>query len=559
MTVRRLWTPSGSFEVTGSGYAPEGEIVDRHGRRADPASDRSLRWCLLAGAGCNDAALSTKDGRPGIVGDPTEAAMLVLAHKAGLDAHALARLPRVDTVPFSSERQYMATLHDDPAGRRRVVLVKGSLERVLQLSGRQMAADGTTRPLDRDAAQQVADGLAGDGLRVLATAVQSAPEDADLDESSLGGALVFCGLQAMLDPPRPAATRAVAACRTAGVAVKMITGDHAKTATAIAGAIGLLPRRRPGDVLTGTELAALPDADHPDAVDRATVFARVSPEQKLRLVEALQARGRVVAMTGDGVNDAPALKQADIGIAMGVGGTEVAKEAADMVLTDDDFSTIEAAVEEGRGVFDNLSKFIVWTLPTNMAEGLVILVAIALGTALPILPTQILWINMTTAVLLGLTLAFEPKEPGIMRRPPRDPARPLLTGALVARILLLSALMVVATWWLFEWERGHGADLAEARTAAVNLFVAIELLYLFSCRTLHAPVRRVGLLSNPWVLAGVALQVLAQAALTYLPPLNTAFDTAPLDVQTWLLISVLAVAAWVVVGLDKRIRGRTAW
>jgi cation-transporting ATPase F len=309
-------------------------------------------------------------------------------------------------------------------------------------------------------------------------------------------------------------------------------------------------------VLTGVDLSARSDADYPDAVDRAAVFARVSPEQKLRLVGALQARGRVVAMTGDGVNDAPALRQADIGIAMGAGGTEVAKEAADMVLTDDDFGTIEAAVEEGRGVFDNLSKFIVWTLPTNMGEGLVILVAIALGSALPILPTQILWINMTTAVLLGLTLAFERKEPDIMRRPPRDPTRPLLTGALVARILLLSVLMVAGTWWLFEWERAGGAELAEARTAAVNLFVAIELLYLFSCRTLAPSVRRVGLLGNRWMLAGVTLQVLAQAALTYLPPLNTAFHTAPLGARTWLVIAALSVAAWTVVALDKRFRRR---
>ncbi|GAA3164706.1 cation-transporting P-type ATPase [Blastococcus jejuensis] len=556
MTVRQLWIPSARYEATGSGYAPEGHIVDRQGRPADVTADEALRWCLLAGAGCNDASVGTKDGRPTIVGDPTEAAMLVVAGKAGLAADVLSALPRMDTLPFSSERQYMATLHADPVARRRVVLVKGAVERVLPLCRAQMGADGTTRPLDPDAALHAADGLAAEGLRVLATAVQFVAEDADLDESALGGTLLFCGLQAMLDPPRPAAADAVAACHAAGIAVKMITGDHAKTATAIAGAIGLLPGRHPGDVLTGADLRELPDADYPDAVDRAAVFARVSPEQKLRLVEALQARGRVVAMTGDGVNDAPALRQADIGIAMGAGGTEVAKEAADMVLTDDDFGTIEGAVEEGRGVFDNLSKFIVWTLPTNMGEGLVILVAIALGSALPILPTQILWINMTTAVLLGLTLAFEPKEPGIMHRPPRDPARPLLTRALVIRILMLSVLMVAATWWLFEWELGGGASLAEARTAAVNLFVGIEVLYLFSCRTLDAPVRRVGLLSNRWVLGGVALQVLAQAALTYLPALNSAFGTAPLGLRTWLFIAALSVAAWTIVALDKRLRHR---
>ena len=310
---------------------------------------------------------------------------------------------------------------------------------------------------------------------------------------------MLTGLQAMLDPPRTAATAAVAACHTAGIQVKMITGDHAATAIAIAGQVGLLDGHEAGEgvVLTGTALAALPAEELPEAVDRAGVFARVSPEQKLRLVEALQARGHVVAMTGDGVNDAPALRQANIGVAMGGSGTEVAKDAADMVLTDDDFATIEAAVEEGRGVFDNLTKFIIWTLPTNIGEGLVILAAIMVGAALPILPTQILWINMTTAVALGLMLAFEPKEAGIMTRPPRDPDRPLLTGALMARILLVSTLLVAGSWWLFEWELAHGTSLAEARTAALNLFVVVEAFYLFSCRSLTRSAWRIGTVLQP--------------------------------------------------------------
>ena len=257
------------------------------------------------------------------------------------------------------------------------------------------------------------------------------------------------------------------------------------------------------------------------------MFARVSPEQKLRLVEALQARGHVVAMTGDGVNDAPALRQADIGVAMGESGTEVAKDAADMVLTDDDFATIEAAVEEGRGVFDNLTKFIVWTLPTNMGEGLVILAAILLGAALPILPTQILWINMTTAVALGLMLAFEPKEPGIMTRPPRDPDQPLLTRALMVRILLVSTLLVAGSWWLFEWELANGASLAEARTAALNLFVVVEAFYLFSCRSLTRSVWRIGLFTNRWIIVGVTVQAIGQLAITYLPVMNTAVRAPP--------------------------------
>ena len=338
----------------------------------------------------------------------------------------------------------------------------------------------------------------------------------------------------------------------------MITGDNPTTALAVADTVGLLdqPGTARRNMLTGAELAALPAAEYSTAVAEAAVFARVSPEQKLRLVEALQSHGHVVAMTGDGVNDAPALRQADIGVAMGASGTEVAKDAADMVLTDDDFATIEAAVEEGRGVFDNLTKFIAWTLPTNLGEGLVILVAILLGTALPILPTQILWINMTTAVALGLMLAFEPKESGIMQRPPRSPDQPLLTPTLIRRILVVSGLLVASSWWLFEWELASGASLAEARTAAVNAFVAVEAVYLFSCRSLTASVFAIGLLSNRWVVAGVLAQAGWQVAITYLPAMNAIFGTAPLTGGAWLRILAIACAAGLVVAVDKSVSRR---
>ena len=427
---------------------------------------------------------------------------------------------------------------------------------LLGLCGAQMDADGTVGGLDRDAVLEAAGELAGRGLRVLATTMRPATGAGDFAEDRLPGSMVLTGLQAMLDPPRAAAAAAVAACHTAGIKVKMITGDHAATATAVAGQVGVLDRTVPGDglVLTGADLAALPVEDVPDAVDRAAVFARVSPEQKLRLVEALQARGHVVAMTGDGVNDAPALRQAGIGVAMGASGTEVAKDAADMVLTDDDFATIEAAVEEGRGVFDNLTKFITWTLPTNIGEGLVILAAILFGAALPILPTQILWINMTTAVALGLMLAFEPKESGIMTRPPRDPGQPLLTRALMLRILLVSTLLVAGSWWLFDWERSSGATLAEARTAAMNLFVAVEAFYLFSCRSLTHSAWRIGLFTNPWVTAGVTVQAIGQLAITYLPGMNALFGTAPIGAGVWLRILAIAAAASLVVAVDKRLR-----
>lgn len=555
MTVRKLWTPNGDFQLSGSGYTPDGQLVDGGGLLVDARSDEALRWSLVVGAACNDARLSWQDGAWQVVGDPTEGALLVAAAKAGMDLdHLHHALRRVTALPFSSERQFMSTLHRDIDTGACTVLAKGAAERIVDLCGSQMDALGAPKPLDRDRIRSAADSLAAGGFRVLATAMLPVGDTADLNEERLIGALVFTGLQAMLDPSRAAATAAVAACHAAGIDVKMITGDHVGTATAVAEHVGVIGTERDGRVVTGAQLAQLDDDAYTATVERAGVFARVSPEQKLRLVEALQARGHVVAMTGDGVNDAPALRQADIGIAMGRAGTEVAKEAADMVLTDDDFATIEGAIEEGRGVFDNLTKFIVWTLPTNMGEGLVILVAIFFGTVLPILPVQILWINMTTAVALGLMLAFEPKEPGIMTRPPRDPRRPLLTGALVTRILLVSALLVGGTWWLFEWELGNGASLAEARSVALNLFVTVETFYLFSCRSLTQPAWRVGIFSNRWILGGVAVQAAGQLAITYLPVMNELFRTAPIPSEAWLRILAVALLASFVVAVDKRLR-----
>ena len=342
----------------------------------------------------------------------------------------------------------------------------------------------------------------------------------------------------------------------------MITGDHPATAIAIARQVGIYTLGQPGSastvpVLTGSELAKLSDSELIERAIGTVVFARASPGQKLRLVEALQARGQVVAMTGDGVNDAPALKRADIGVAMGTSGTEVAKEAADMVLTDDNFSSIEAAVEEGRGVFDNLTKFIVWTLPTNIGEGLVILTAIFLGVTLPILPVQILWINMTTAGFLGLALAFEPKEPGIMLRPPRAPGSPILTRSAIFRVCLVSLLMMGAAFWLFAWELSATATITEARTAAVNVFVVIELFYLFNCRSLEKSIFRLGFFTNQWVVAGVGAMFLLQLAYTYLPFMNRLFQSAPVNLAAWGRIFTAGVAVFLIIELEKMLWQRT--
>ena len=549
MTVRALVAGGQRYAVSGDGYAPDG-VVTLDGRPAKPVGP--LRELLLAGVLCNDAGLAGQDGAWTITGDPTEAALLVSAKKVGLDEHALRQAyPRIDEIAFDSARQYMASLNRLDDGP--VALVKGALEVILPQCATMLDGDGEPVGVDVEAIDTMARAMAADGLRVLAFA-RAAVDGEALDESKLAGSLCFLGLQAMLDPPRQAALRAIQACAAAGVGVKMITGDHADTALAIARQLGLAAAG--ARAMTGRELAVL-DADQLRGVVReVNVFARVEPEQKLRLVQALQANGEVVAMTGDGVNDAPALKAADIGVAMGAGGTEVAKDAAAMVLTDDNFATIEAAIEEGRGVYDNLVKFIIWTLPTNFGEGLVILFAVLAGVTLPITPLQILWINMTTAVLLGLALAFEPIQRDVMSRPPRAPGSPILDGVLIRRIVLVGILLLVAAFGLFLRWRGLGASLEEARTVAVNVFVAGEIAYLFNCRNLRGPFWCCGWWSNPWFWGGIGAMLLLQAAFTWLPAMNQVFESAPIPIAAWLEIVAAAVAISAAVGLDKWLAGR---
>jgi Ca2+-transporting ATPase len=396
--------------------------------------------------------------------------------------------------------------------------------------------------------------MAAKGMRVLAFAKREIEQGTTtLNHPDVASGMTFLGLQGMIDPPRQEAILAVQKCHTAGIRVKMITGDHALTASSIAHQVGL---HNPTNVVTGKELMEISDAELVVVANRTSVFARVTPEQKLRLVEAMQTKGNIVAMTGDGVNDAPALKRANIGVAMGITGTDVAKEAADMVLTDDNFASIEAAVEEGRGIFDNLTKFIVWTLPTNLGEGLVILAAIFAGVTLPILPVQILWINMTTAVLLGLMLAFEPKEPGIMMRPPRDPKTPILTGVLIWRLFIVGLLLLAGSFGLFEWELMTGATVVEARTVAVNVFVLVELFYLFNCRSLTQSMFRLGFFSNPWVFGGVTIMLILQMMFTYLPAMNLMFHSAPISYESWGRILAVSVVTSFVVGAEKWLRRR---
>jgi len=542
MTLRAIFSGDRHFTVNGHGYSPEGEI--RHDGIA-AACDGALRECLVAGALCNDAGLTKSGHHWTITGDPTEAALLVAARKGGLDENTLQALfTRQDELPFDASRQYMATLH--AVEDEHVVYVKGALERLLPRCTDQLSAGGQPETLDPAQIESVAEGFAAQGMRVLLLARRVMPR-AELSDDCLQE-LSLIGLVGMIDPPRKAAISAIRNCHSAGIRVKMITGDHAVTALAIARQIGLSAER----ALTGRELALLDEDALALAAHETDVFARVEPEQKLRLVRALQARGEVVAMTGDGVNDAPALKQANIGIAMGLGGTEVAKEASAMVLTDDNFASIEAAVEEGRGVWDNLVKFITWTLPTNFGEGLVIVAAILFGSSLPITPLQILWINMTTAVLLGLTLAFEPIERGIMHRPPRRLEMPVLDGALIRRIVLVSLLLLAGAFGLYLYELEQGSSLAEARTVAVNVFVMVEMLYLFNCRSLTRSFWSLGIFSNLWVWGGIAAMLALQLLLTYWAPLNATFQTAPIGFVQWLQIIAFALFSSLVIALEKR-------
>ncbi|MDV6014263.1 HAD-IC family P-type ATPase [Haloechinothrix sp. LS1_15] len=548
MTVVDVIAAGEVYSVSGTGFSPEGELNHRDSP-IDLLGHPALVECLVTAVLCNDAELRHEQGRWHAVGDPTEVALLTVAGKAGLDWTVLRRnAARVDELPFESQRRMMATLNRESDGTV-IGHAKGAVERIVEWCDSAMAPDESRVPLDTDAVLERAHTLAAQGLRVLACA-RFRPRDGTpaLDEQDVRGRMMLVGLIAMHDAPREGVVEAVAACHQAGVAVKMITGDHPETARRVAAEIGLGARGGEPAVVTGAELAQLAaDAFDVAAVD-TDVFARVSPAQKLDLVEAFQRQGHVVAMTGDGINDAPALRKADIGVAMGTVGTEAARDASDMVLADDDFTSIEAAVEEGRGVFDNLRKFITWILPTNVGQGLVILTAVVLGMTLPVLPVQVLWINMTTAVVLGLTLAFEAKEPGIMLRPPRPPRRPLLTTDLVRRILLVSAVLVAGAFTAFQLQQHSGHSLDVARTTAINVIIFAMIAFLLSCRSLE---RFIAFRVNWWLFGGIGLMVLLQLALTYAPVMQVLFHTAAIGADGWLLVLAFTALTYLVVELDK--------
>jgi magnesium-transporting ATPase (P-type) len=550
MMVQSVVTADAAYAVSGVGYAPQGGFtVD--GKTVLPGDRSDLIELARAGLRCNDATLHEQEGAWRLQGDPTEGALAALALKAGLDtADEQRSAPRTDEIPFESEHRFMATLHHDHAGHA-YAYVKGAPERVLEMCTLELRA-GQTRPFDIRGWHRRAEQLASGGERVLALAMRSLGGGVrELAFADVEHGLVLLGLVGIIDPPREEAVAAVAGCRSAGIRVKMITGDHVATGRAVGRVLGIGDGVR---ALGGAELESMDEAALRRAAGEVDVFARASPEHKLRLVKALQAEGEVVAMTGDGVNDAPALKRADIGVAMGIKGTEASKEAAEMVLADDNFASIAHAVEEGRTVYDNLKKAILFILPTNGGESGVIIIAILLGIALPITAVQILWVNMITAVTLSLAIAFEPAEPDTMRRPPRNPAEPLLSGFLVWRIVLVSALLVAACFGLFVWELARSGSLESARTVAVNMLVAGEMFYLFNSRHIYASVlSREGLFGNAYVLLAVALLAAVQLVFTYTPLLNGWFGTAGIDLTAWLAILACGSGVFILVELEKGI------
>ena len=550
MTVREILAGGERFTITGQGYAPTGQI-QLTGQPIDAGTKPALAQILRAGALCNDTHFAEEEGERKVQGDPTEAALLVAAGKAGLNRDDLeSQSPRRDIIPFESEYMFMATLHGD----ERIVYKKGSVERILARCDRMLDAAGNEAPLDPLMVKSAVDTMAAEGLRVLAFAVKRLNHD-KLAMSDVESGLTWLGLQGMIDPPREEAIEAVANCQRAGIRVKMITGDHAGTASAIARQLGMKGiHEKSGQLkaLTGATLAEVSDEELPSLADDISVFARVTPEQKLRLVKALQTHGHVVAMTGYGVNDAPALKQANIGVAMGITGTDVAKGAAAMILTDDNFASIEAAVEEGRSIFDNLLKFIAWTLPTSGGQSLLMLVAVLLGTDLPISPAQMLWVNMVTAIFLGLTLVFEPKEQGLMDRPPRPLDEPLLSAGLVFRTAVVSVIMLVGALGQFNYELAfEGATLAQAQTTVVNVVICVQAFYLFNCRSLHRSFFTVPLFSNPMVWLGIGAIVLVQLLFTFTSISHQLFATAAIPGDAWLRVLLIGVAAFTMIEVVK--------
>ncbi|TVP64297.1 MAG: cation-transporting P-type ATPase [Nodularia sp. (in: Bacteria)] len=568
MTVQGIFAGGNNFSVSGTGYNPDGEILFKQ-KSVDLESDNfpTLKACLMAGLLCTDSHLEQKNGNWIVVGDPTEGALITVANKAGWNQSEMANLiPRIDGIPFESQFQYMATLHDshesvEKAGDGgKIIYVKGSVESILSRCQEMLNANAEPEPINRELIEEQVEALATQGMRVLAFAKKVVSDEQNsVDHEDIATGLIFLGLQGMIDPPRPEVIAAVRACKTAGIQVKMITGDHVITAKAIAERIGL---EKDGKVraFEGRQLTEMDDNELTLAAEHGVVFARVAPEQKLRLVESLQSQGEIVAMTGDGVNDAPALKQADIGIAMGGAGTDVAREASDMLLTDDNFASIEAAVEEGRTVYQNLRKAIAFILPVNGGESMTILISALFARDLPILSLQVLWLNMVNSVTMTVPLAFEPKSDRVMQLKPRNPREPLLSGTLLQRIAAVSIFNWILIFGMFEWVRQDTGNIDLARTMAIQALVAGRVVYLLSIsqltnvvfRKLRGQAARIN--DGKAMALGIICTVFLQIIFSQWGVMNILFRTAPLNLEQWLICLLPALpmipVAWFVNRID---------
>ena len=545
MTAKSIITADGEFTVEGTGYVPEGKIL-RDDKETGPDDNKVLKRLLQAARVCNNSEIGQDDeGNWKLSGTPTEGALLTLSYKAGLKDF---KPERLDVIPFESEHKFMATLNKTDDGV--LIFVTGAPEKLVEMSSKQYTEDGE-KDIDNEYWEKKMEEVAAKGQRLLSVAFREADDSmSEIGMDDVEKDNTFLGLVGIIDPPRQEAIDSVKECKEAGIMVKMITGDHVITARSIGKEIGIGDGEK---ALSGKELEEMSDEEMEKAVDEYDVYARASPEHKLRLVKASQEKDWLCAMTGDGVNDAPALKKANIGIAMGIKGTEVSKDASEMVLADDNFASIVNAVEEGRTVFDNIRKALLFVLPTNGAESLVLMAAVFLAMVMPVTPVQILWVNMVTAVTLAMAIAFEPMEEDVMQRTPRKQDQPLLSKTFIWRIVFVSFLVGGATFFAFEYIRDLGREMNEARTVAVNTLVAGQMFYLLNCRKIKTSAFSKGFFNNRSVFIAFAVLIVFQVFFVYVPFMNDAFDTAPLEASMWLYPLAAGIGVFLVVELEKYI------
>ena len=548
MTVKLINDGTHTYEVTGSGYLPEGEIL-HEGMSLEIKDRKQLLHVLRIGLLCNESNVYEEEGQYRVDGDPTEGALIVSAIKAGLETEAeKEKYQQIAIVPFESDRGYMATLHKHQ--RKKLIFVKGAPERIIDMCVESV----DEAELGKKDILHVATDFAKEGLRVLAFAYKEAPHDMEeLTHQDVESGLVFSGLQGMIDPPRSEAIEAIEGCKRAGIRVVMITGDHAVTASAIARKLGIDGKEK---VLAGKEIEDMDDSELFEMVQSVSVYARVSPQHKLRITQQLKNHGEIVAITGDGVNDAPALKTAHIGVAMGRGGTDVAKEAADMVLTDDNFASIFNAVKEGRIIFDNIRKVTFFLIPTGVAAILSILGTVAMGIPIPYVPAQLLWINLVTNGLQDVALAFEPGEKGIIDRPPRDPKEGIMSRILIERTIVVGLIISAGVVYNFVTALNQGDSIEKARTVAVTTMVFFQFFQAWNSRSELQSIFRIKLLSNPFLFFSLIAAFLAQLSVIYVPAFQWVFRTEPIIMGEWLRILMVSATVVLVVELDKLMRRR---